>query len=577
MDKLAILDMGGQYCHLLARRIRDLGVYAEILPATTPATQLKQYAGIILSGGPASVYEHNAPNVDPALFFLSPPILGLCYGHQLMAHSLHGNVQRGKTKEYGTARLTVKKSKLFAGLAAQETVWMSHGDTITELPPGFRVIGSTPDCPIAAMEHNNHYGLQFHPEVTHTPAGKKMLNNFLDICNARRDWNPEHYLDDIISAIKTRASAETTGTMKKILLFLSGGVDSMVCLALLQKAIPGHYTAVHVDTGFMRLGESKDVQDMVAQMGAHVNIVNAHDIFFEATRDVYDPELKRQRIGDAFLTVFDQTLSDPAKQDWLLCQGTIYPDTIETGGTQRAAKIKTHHNRVGRIHALIVQGKLIEPLANLYKDEVRLLGKKLGMPDNILQRHPFPGPGLAVRCLCSDEDYTTRVHDVLPLRSVGVQGDDRTYKKPYLLRTLDWTQANEQSTMITNSRTDVNRVVALLYPDDIRDVHVKRASITKTRITLLQQADALVREKLDTAGLYTQVWQFPVILAPLSLQGGETIILRPVLSTEAMTASVAQLPASFLTGLVSGLASIQGIDCVLYDITSKPPGTIEWE
>jgi len=598
MDKIAIIDMGGQYCHLLARRIRQLNVYSEIVPNTISAYELKKegYKGIILSGGPSSVYDKKSPRMDKQLLELDIPILGLCYSHQRIAMLLGSEVKPGKTKEYGTATMTVKDTKdLFAGLEKEQTVWMSHWDTVYDLPEGFRILGSTPVCEIAAMgsEEKQIYGLQFHPEVTHTPNGMKILENFaVNICKCKKEWSIKDFAGQKIKEIQ-----ETVGK-KKVFLLVSGGVDSMVCFSLLNKALgEENVYGLHIDNGLMRKNESRKVEEKLKELGFNnFHVADYADEFVEKLKNIYDPEDKRKIIGTVFIDVYRKETEklNLNPEDWILAQGTIYPDTIETQGTENADLIKTHHNRVEAVQKLIDEGKVIEPIKLLYKDEVRELGEELGLPKALVYRHPFPGPGLAVRCLCAEKEYSVESEKeineklnkitskynlkarVLPIKSVGVQGDFRSYKHPALIMgNADWKTLEKVSTEITNSVNDINRVV--WSAEDISNISLKKAYITGERLSLLKEADDIVMITIREKNLYDNIWQFPVILVPLTTNSGEIIVLRPVTSTEAMTARFGELPMSAVNEIKEKLLSLNSVDAVLYDITNKPPGTIEWE
>ncbi|RKY67335.1 MAG: glutamine-hydrolyzing GMP synthase, partial [Candidatus Latescibacterota bacterium] len=402
-DTIGVLDFGGQYTHLIANRIRRLRVYSEIVSPDSDSDRLRNFKGLILSGGPSSVYDADQPSFNPNLFDLSMPVLGLCYGHHLMAQRLGGEVRPGRTKEYGTAQLEIReKTGILEGLEDSETVWMSHGDYVAQAPPGFRVTGSTVSCPIAAMgdPERNLYGLQFHPEVTHTPKGMRMLENFVTLCGCERNWTMGNYIESSLQAIRDRMGD------RNVFLFVSGGVDSTVAFVLLEKALGAKRVyGLHIDNGLMRKNESAFVRDSLLEHGfTNFRVVDAGPDFLSALRGVVHPEEKRRIIGTQFIEVRDRAMEqlglDP--EQWILGQGTIYPDTIESGGTKNAAVIKTHHNRVALVEELIAQGKVIEPLSQLYKDEVREVGERLGIPKSLVWRHPFPGPGLGVRALCSD-------------------------------------------------------------------------------------------------------------------------------------------------------------------------------
>ena len=403
-SQIAIIDFGSQYTHLITRRVRQLGVFANIYPPSVKTQNLKGVRGLILSGGPRSVHDKTAVKYNKKLFSLGVPTLGLCYGHQLIAQHFGGRVLPGKTKEYGFASLSLLSSNgLLNGLKNKSRIWMSHGDSVAVMPDGFAVSGKTLDCPVAAMsdEKNKIYGLQFHPEVAHTDEGMKILKNFVfSICRCQKDWSLEKYWPEIIRAV------EKTVGRRNVFLLVSGGVDSTVCFALLEKIFgKTRVFGLHIDNGFMRLDESKKVKAALARAGfADLVVIDAADKFLAKTAGLVDPESKREAIGRTFLAVKDEVmaLEKMNQKDWVLAQGTIYPDTIETGGTRHADKIKTHHNRVKEVLKLMRLGALVEPLVTLYKDEVREIGRKLGLPSSLINRHPFPGPGLAIRTLCSD-------------------------------------------------------------------------------------------------------------------------------------------------------------------------------
>lgn len=597
MDRIAILDSGGQYCHLIARKVRELGVYSEILPIGVDPAKLRSHQGVILSGGPSSVFDPGGPKPDPGLFALGKPMLGICYGHQVIAEYLGGAVDRGESQEFGSATLRVRADGgLFDGMARRHQVWMSHGDHVVRIPAGFEILGETDDCEVAAMGDPDQgvYGLQFHPEVVHSPSGTEILGNFLrNACACTMDWHP----GDRVDRVATGIADEVAG--RKVLFFLSGGVDSTVAYALTTRAIgSGSVEGVYVDTGFMRDGETAEIEGAFDALNfGSLKTVDASDRFMGQLRGVVDPERKRVIIGEAFVDVQDEILSDPryAGHDWVLGQGTIYPDTIESGGTHSADVIKTHHNRVQRIQELLDQGRVLEPLSEFYKDEVRELGRATGLPEVLLERHPFPGPGLAIRCLCAaaaaDSIPDDRIAAVarndgygaflLPLRSVGVQGDSRSYAHTTVLHggAFDYDRLLALSTAITNDFRETNRIVVALTPRDMcaEDWSARPASLTRERVGLLQRADRLVTDYLRDSGLYDEIWQCPVVLLPWGCRGGETIALRPVTSVDGMTAAVARLPSAGLFDLARGLQELEGVDAVLLDVSHKPPSTIEWE
>lgn len=593
---IIVLDFGGQYTHLIANRIRRLGGYSEISPPDIPKEQLTGVRGIILSGGPASVYASPQPSYDPDIFTLNIPLLGICYGHQLLALQFGGEIRPGSKKEYGVTKLQVESNQgIFQALDRDEEVWMSHGDAVYKLPPGFVLLGQTTDCPIAAMANLSRkiYGLQFHPEVTHTPCGMKILEAFISECGCERTWTTKGYMELAINQIKDQVGE------RNVFLLVSGGVDSSVAFALLSKALGAERVCgLLIDNGFMRKDEVVQIGEYGGLLG-RLMVVDASEQFLQAVKGEIDPEKKRRIIGEVFIQVQNETLNQLGfdKGQWMLGQGTIYPDTIESGGTEQAARIKTHHNRVEVVQELIAQGRVIEPLASLYKDEVREVGLQLKLPADLLWRHPFPGPGLAVRALCAKgEDYLPGwekiEHQVdsiarksqlearlLPIRTVGVQGDSRTYTNPVaLIGKADWRMLEKVSTRITNNIAEVNRVIHLVTPARLPRLAVKSCYLTKERLDLLRQADFVVTEQLYKENLSREIWQMPVILIPLSSDGEkESIVLRPVCSADAMTARFAEIPHEILRRISELITGIKGIEAVFYDVTHKPPGTIEWE
>ncbi|PJC36723.1 glutamine-hydrolyzing GMP synthase [Candidatus Peregrinibacteria bacterium CG_4_9_14_0_2_um_filter_53_11] len=595
---IAVIDFGSQYAHLIANRIRRLKVYAEILLPETPLEELKKYKGIILSGGPQSVYGEGSATIDPGIFKLGVPILGVCYGHHLIAHLLGGKVESGMTKEYGLAQLSIKKSSgLFAGISGETQAWMSHGDTVTKIPPGFSIYGSTADCLTAAMGDAKRriFAVQFHMEVKHTKKGLLMLDNFLKLCKVERTWSMQKFMKRKLEEVKKMIGE------RKVFLLVSGGVDSTVAYALLCKALgPERVYGLSIDTGLLRKDEAKKTDALLKRAGIkNFHIYDAKKEFLSALKGETDPEKKRAIIGTTFLEV-QAKVAKKLKlnpDDWVLGQGTIYPDTIESKGTKHSDKIKTHHNRVPEILKLIEENKVIEPLAELYKDEVRALGSRLGLPDEAVWKHPFPGPGLGVRILCTKKavpvpnqaELEKKINDhlashglrgvILPIQSVGVGGDSRSYKHPLVIwgKKQPWKKLETLSTALTNRFTDINRVCLLLHPQEIHSVKVRPGTLTAPRIALAQELDDIVvtftkREKIED-----KVWQFPTVLLPIEVNGEvkEGVVLRPICSDEAMTAHFYKMPLPLLEKCVKKLR--QKASVVLYDITNKPPATIEWE
>jgi len=573
--QIVILDAGGQYCHLEARKVRELGVYAEVRASDTPATELAFAKGIIISGGPRSVHDPGSPTVDPAIFEYGQPVLGICYGQQLMAHVLGGEVRKNDRGEYGLATLELDEidDPLFAGLAGSQQIWMSHRDSVNTLPAGFRTVGRTGTCAVAAIAApaRKLYGVQFHPEVVHTARGKEYLANFVfRVCECLPDWDPRHRVPLIEQEIREAAGA------RSVFFFVSGGVDSTVAFTLCTRALGAERVrGVYVDTGLMREGET----DFVRRLPG-IAVEHADRQFLGALAGVTDPEQKRHTIGEEFVRVQERIIEARHLLDehWILGQGTIYPDTIESGGTKNAALIKTHHNRVAGIQKLIETGRIVEPLKSLYKDEVREVGRELNLPAELLERHPFPGPGLAIRCLCSDFDAPVRQTDdgvVIPVHSVGVQGDERSYAPVIAIDSFDYDRATD----LINRLTSVNRVVtAVELRAPMLDLQVRACSLTPDRLDRLRAADAIVRRLSHESGYDHKVWQFPVILIPLgTADARDSVVLRPIDSVDGMTAQSVAMPQELLSRMSTALLGLSGVAGVFYDLTHKPPGTIEWE
>ncbi len=573
--QIIVLDAGGQYCHLIARKVRELGVYAEVSASETPAAQLAGAKGLIISGGPSSVYDPASPKVDPAIFTLGSPVMGICYGQQIMAHNLGGTVRKGEKGEYGFATLELSQTAdpMFEGLAGSQQVWMNHRDAVASLPEGFMVTGRTAACAAAAIAApaRKFYGVQFHPEVVHTARGQEYISNFVfRVCGCEKDWDPRRRAPAIEHEIRDCVGG------RNVFFFVSGGVDSTVAFALCMRALGAERVrGVYVDTGLMREGETEFVGNLPG-----VAVEHAEEQFLAALAGVTDPENKRHIIGEEFVRVQERIIAARGLLDenWILGQGTIYPDTIESGGTKHADVIKTHHNRVAGIQKLIECGRIVEPLRSFYKDEVREVGRELGLPAELLERHPFPGPGLAIRCLCSDVDAPVRATEdgfVLPVKSVGVLGDSRSYAPVLAIESLD----RERATALTNRLTGMNRVVAVVETRaPLGRMQVRARGLTRERIATLRRADAIVRRISHETGYDRRVWQFPVILIPLgTAEAPESVVLRPVHSVDGMTAQSVPMEPELLREICAELMAMNEVGTVFYDLTHKPPGTIEWE
>ena len=508
---IIVLDFGGQYNQLIARRVRECGVYCEVRPYTTPLAELEAMKpiGFIFTGGPNSVYDEHAPHVDPAVFELGVPVLGICYGCQLMAHTLGGQVtaaQADTAREYGKTETYYDTTcKLFRGLPAQGVSWMSHGDYMAQVPEGFALTAHTDACPNVAIadEARGFYGVQYHPEVNHTAHGVDMIRNFLyEVCGAVGDWTMEDYLKTSVTAIREKVGDG------KVLLALSGGVDSSVCAALLAEAIGKQLTCVFVDHGLMRKNEGDEVEQAFAKWDLNFVRVDAEDRFLLKLAGVEEPEHKRKIIGEEFIRVFEEEAKKIGRVEFL-AQGTIYPDVIESGAGD-AAVIKSHHN-VGGLPDYVDFREIIEPLRLLFKDEVRQLGRELGLPEYLVMRQPFPGPGLAIRVI----------------------GD-----------------------------------------------------LTKAKLDLLREADAIYREEIAVAGEDKKINQYFAVLTNTRSVGvmGDgrtydyTLALRAVTTSDFMTADWARIPYDVLDKISTRIVNeVKGINRIVYDITSKPPATIEWE
>jgi GMP synthase (glutamine-hydrolysing) len=579
--QITVLDAGGQYCHLIARKVRDLGVYADVRASETPASELEGRKGVIISGGPSSVYEPGSPTIDPNVLRSGTAVLGICYGQQLMAYLLGGSVRKGDKGEYGFATLEIgSAAPILSGIEGPQQVWMSHRDTVQGVPPGFRSLARTDTCEIAAMadEARRLYAVQFHPEVVHTPRGADILRNFLfSVCGCERDWNPTGQIERLEQHIREVVRD------RNVFFFVSGGVDSTVAYTLCLRALgPERVYGAYVDTGLMRQGETEFVEGVFHRLGAtHFRVEYAQEQFLQPLAGICDPEEKRKIIGHQFVEVQERVLREGhfLEGNWILGQGTIYPDTIESGGTAKADVIKTHHNRVAGIQRLIEAGRLIEPLTQFYKDEVRRIGRELGIDEEILERHPFPGPGLAIRCLCGDEHaQPQQVAEGwgLPVHSVGVQGDSRSYR-PVLA--VEHAPSPAEAAELVNSIASVNRVVQLVRSHaPVSSIDVTPSALSEARLERLRRADAVVRRFSHETGFDKKVWQFPVVLIPAGMPGRpDSVVLRPIDSVDGMTAQVVRMDEGLLNRLADELLAVDGVCAVFYDLTNKPPATIEWE
>jgi GMP synthase (glutamine-hydrolysing) len=603
--QIAVVDFGGQYAHLIATKVRRLRVLAEIRQPDDPIGMFEGYRGIILSGSPSFSSSDEDSGYTKAIYDLDVPILGFCFGHQEIAKHYGGTVVHGG-REWGRASLhIVRDHPLFEGLSPVEPVFMSHYDSVVSLGPGFEELGYTtlgegegPGHRFAAIgsDRLRRYGFQFHPEVDDTVHGHRMIANFvLGICGCEPTWTMDRYLEEQVERVRREVGD------RSVFLLASGGVDSTVAAKLFALAIGAdRLHLLHVDNGLMRKGESRAVLAMLRDLGlgAHVHFVDAGEVFLRALAGVVEPERKRQIIGDTFVEVFEREARRLGIEDHLLGQGTIYPDTIETGGTRRADTIKTHHNRVPVIERMIAAGRVVEPLSELYKVEVRELGEQLGIPREMIWRHPFPGPGLGVRLLCStgveDREPFAEIEPMaaaraaqyglqallLPIRSVGVKADLRAYEHPVMLGgRLPWERLLEAAGLILKEVPGLNRCIWNLAPAMPSRVRPVPAAMTRERLDLLREADAIVMDGLRRHGVYEAVWQCPTVLVPLEIDGAgrELVIVRPIHSERGMTALPAELPGALIEEIRAGILALPGVSGLALDITSKPPGTIEWE
>ncbi len=604
-DKIAVVDFGGQYAHLIATKIRRLHVLAEIRQPEDPTERFEHYRGIVLSGSPSLSAFGEDSVYNKSIYDLDVPIVGFCFGHQEIAKHYGGRVVHGG-REWGAADLhVIRDHSLFSGLTRREPVWMSHFDSVVALGPDFEELGYTtlgasaqPGHRYAAIGSDRHrrYGFQFHPEVDDTVHGDKMLANFVfQICGCAPSWTMERYVEEQCERLR-----EQIGD-RSVFLLASGGVDSTVAAKLLGQAIGAdRLHLLHIDNGLMRKHESRQVLETFSALGLdrHLSFVDASDLFLRALDGLVEPERKRRVIGDTFIEVFEREARRLGAGNHLLGQGTIYPDTIETGGTKRADTIKTHHNRVPIVREMLAAGRVVEPLVDLYKVEVRELGEQLGVPADLIWRHPFPGPGLGVRLLCSTGDEDREHFDeieppletlsrrfgieaqALPIKSVGVKADLRSYEHPVLLSGgVPWDRLQEMAGEVYREVPHVNRCIWWAGDAAPTAVRPLAATITRPRLDLLREADAIVMEGLRRHGMYRDIWQCPTVLVPAACdgRGRELVIVRPIRSERGMTAQAAELPAALLQELTPPLLALEGVSGVAIDVTSKPPGTIEWE
>ena len=597
-SKIVVLDFGSQYAHLIAKRFRMLGYYSEIALPSSDLSVFENCRGIVFSGGPSSVYDEKVPEFNSQILNLDIPVLGLCYGHYIVQLGYGGKVSKADVGEFGFAELKLNpdvKSPLFEGIDCVQQVWMSHQDGVFSLGEGFEAVGSTKDCPFAATQNlsKKRFSLQFHCEVKDTPCGDKIFENFAKFCKMEKNWDQDTVLQVILDGIKKDAKD------KKVLLFLSGGVDSTITFALLNNALgQERVLGLHIDNGFMRKNESKNVSEAYKKFGFNNFIVeDASNVFLDAVKGLTDPQKKRMAIGETFISVRNKVVEklNLNEDDWLLAQGTLYPDIIESGGTKNSNTIKTHHNRVQGIQNLIEKGLIIEPIKELYKDEVRTIGKKLGLDDSLVMRHPFPGPGLSINVLCNSEKALSEKDEkeflsaqkeldsvvldqfcencskfikksVIPCRSVGVQGDFRTYRFPAC---LTFRPEGKGFFHIPKNQNP-------LLKDE--DFQLQRGFCTKDRLDQLREVDNIVLQNLHSSSWYDKIFQHLTIDLPFAAsENHASFVLRPVCSEDVMTARFAWFPKELIEKILSEIASLDFVDAVYFDITNKPPATFGWE
>lgn len=626
-SKIVVLDFGSQYAHLIAKRFRMLGYYSEIALPSTDLSVFENCRGIVFSGGPSSVYDEKIPEFNSEILNLDIPVLGLCYGHYIVQLGYNGKVGKAETGEFGFAELNLNpdvKCPLFEGIEPKQQVWMSHQDGVLALGEGFEVVGSTKDCPFAATQNlaKKRFSLQCHCEVKDTPCGNQIFENFARFCGMEKNWDQDTVLNVILEGIKKDAAG------RNVLLFLSGGVDSTITFALLNKALgQDRVLGLHIDNGFMRKNESANVAEAYRKFGFNNFIVeDASESFLKAISGLTDPQKKRMAVGENFITVRNEVVAKQHldESQWLLAQGTLYPDIIESGGTKNSNTIKTHHNRVQGIQELIAKGLIIEPIRDLYKDEVRAIGKKLGLSDELVMRHPFPGPGLSINVLCNDgKSWTNKDEDefkaakkeldevkidqfcekctksmersVLPVRSVGVQGDFRTYRFPAVLSFKEETsdsngffhvpgkreKVEAASSAITNSAKYLNRTLIKLYQKPgikEEDLKLQEGYCDRQRLDQLREVDNIVLTELHKTGWYNKIFQHLTIDLPYaSSKNHASFVLRPVCSEDVMTARFAWIDSEVMNSILRQIAALEFVDAVYFDATNKPPATFGWE
>ena len=626
-SKIVVLDFGSQYAHLIAKRFRMLGYYSEIALPSTDLSVFENCRGIVFSGGPSSVYDEKIPEFNSEILNLDIPVLGLCYGHYIVQLGYNGKVGKAETGEFGFAELNLNpdvKCPLFEGIEPKQQVWMSHQDGVLALGEGFEVVGSTKDCPFAATQNlaKKRFSLQCHCEVKDTPCGNQIFENFARFCGMEKNWDQDTVLNVILEGIKKDAAG------RSVLLFLSGGVDSTITFALLNKALgQDRVLGLHIDNGFMRKNESANVAEAYRKFGFNNFIVeDASESFLKAISGLTDPQKKRMAVGENFITVRNEVVAKQHldESQWLLAQGTLYPDIIESGGTKNSNTIKTHHNRVQGIQELIAKGLIIEPIRDLYKDEVRAIGKKLGLSDELVMRHPFPGPGLSINVLCNDgKSWTNKDEDefktakkelnevkidqfcekctksmersVLPVRSVGVQGDFRTYRFPAVLSFKEETSDSDgffhvpgkrekveaASSAITNSAKYLNRTLIKLYQKPgikEEDLKLQEGYCDRQRLDQLREVDNIVLTELHKTGWYNKIFQHLTIDLPYaSSKNHASFVLRPVCSEDVMTARFAWIDSEVMNSILRQIAALEFVDAVYFDATNKPPATFGWE